>query len=414
MRYLVIGSGGREHTIAWRLLNDKSADQVFLLPGNGGVDPHFCININPKDHKSVIGFCKKNNIDLVVVGPEAPLVDGLVDSLNQADIPTFGPSGRAAMLEGSKLYAKQIMEKYNVPTAEYHILSGKKAILEFIDKNEKYPLVIKLDGLAAGKGVGIPQNKEEAFDFISQNINDKTKVFIEEYLDGEEASVLGISDGYNIFPLVAAQDHKRIFDGDKGLNTGGMGAYAPAPIITEAMMQRVQKEVLDPVVKGMQQEGTPFKGVLYAGLMIKGQDIKVLEFNVRFGDPEAQVILPLLKGKLGDIFISSIKGGLRVEMLKCTDQHAITVVLASGGYPGAYEKDKVITGLENVSKDGIVFHAGTRREGDEILTDGGRVLAVTALADDLVSAKDKVYNEIKKISFEKSFYRKDIGHRAFK
>lgn len=415
MRYLVVGSGGREHAIYWRLLADHSASQVYVMPGNGGIDKKDRVDINPKDHKAVIGFCKKNNIDVVVIGPEAPLVDGLGDSLKEAGIKTFGPSAKAAQLEGSKLFAKKIMEKYNVPTAEHVDLSGKKELLEYIDKVEKYPIVIKLDGLAAGKGVSIPENKDEAIEFIENYVKEDSNVFVEEFLVGEEASVFGISDGEHIYPLVTAQDHKRIFDGDKGPNTGGMGAYAPTPVLSAEVLERVKKEVLEPVVNGMKKEGIPFKGVLFAGIMIDpDNDIKVLEFNVRFGDPEAQVVLPLLEGKLGDLILASIDGNLEPDHCKCQTRHAMTVVMSSGGYPGKYEVDKEIFGLDKFDvKQGIfIFHGGTKEENDKYYTAGGRVLDVTAIDDDFGAVKEKVYDAVTKISFENAFFRKDIGHHA--
>jgi phosphoribosylamine---glycine ligase len=287
-------------------------------------------------------------------------------------------------------------------------------LLEFIETADEYPLVIKLDGLAAGKGVGIPQNKKEAIAFVKETVTDSTKVFVEEFLDGEEASILGISDGERVYPFIAAQDHKRAFDKDKGPNTGGMGAYAPAPVVNDDILEKVRLTVLQPVVDGMKKEGIPFKGILYAGLMIKNNEIKVLEFNTRFGDPEAQVLLPLLDGKLGDLLKAAAKGELTRDMLKFKKKHAMTVVIASGGYPGQYEKGKVIEGLDVVSKDIIVFHAGTSRKNGKVVTDGGRVLAVTAYGDTLADAQKTIYAEINKISFEKSFYRKDIGYRALK
>jgi phosphoribosylamine---glycine ligase len=307
-----------------------------------------------------------------------------------------------------------IMEKYNIPTAQHFDFVGPNKLLEFIETVTAYPLVIKLDGLAAGKGVGIPQNKDEAIAFIKETVTDLTKVFVEEFLDGEEASVLGISDGENVYPFIAAQDHKRVFDNDKGPNTGGMGAYAPAPVVNDDVLEKVRQTVLQPVVDGMKKEGIPFKGILYAGLMIKGNDIKVLEFNTRFGDPEAQVLLPLLDGKLGDLLKAAAQGKLTRDMLRFKKKHAMTVVIASGGYPGQYEKGKEITGLDSVSKEILVFHAGTDRKNGKIVTDGGRVLTVTAYGDTLADAQKIIYAEIHKISFEKSFYRNDIGFRALK
>jgi len=414
MKILVIGSGGREHALFWRLQTDGSASEIYALPGNAGIDDRFRVNISMSDHAAITDFCRSKTIDLVVVGPEAPLVEGLVDHLEKEHIPAFGPKKDAARLEGSKLFAKYIMEKYNVPTAAHWDFVGKDKLLTFIDTIKEYPVVIKLDGLAAGKGVGIPLNRDEAVAFINENVKADTPVFIEEFIDGEEASVLGISDGERVYPLVAAQDHKRAFDGDNGPNTGGMGAYAPAPVVTDDLMEKIRLQVLQPVVDGMKKEGCEFKGILYAGMMIKGKDIKVLEFNVRFGDPETQVILPLYDGKLGELFMASVQGKLTKDIVKFKSAHAMTVVVASGGYPGTYEKGKEITGLDHVSDDIIVFHAGTTHKNGKVVTDGGRVLTVTAIADTLKQAKDKIYGEIGKITFDGAFYRKDIGHRALR
>ncbi len=414
MRYLVIGSGGREHTIAWRLINDGSAREVFVAPGNGGIAEEFRIDIPVDDFNAIERFSIEKNIDAVIVGPEAPLVAGIVNFLNDKKIPVFGPTKKAAMLEGSKLFAKEIMERYGVPTAYHTDFVGKEKILQYIDKTENYPIVIKLDGLAAGKGVGIPDSREEAVDFVKKNVKTDTRVFIEDFIDGEEASVLGISDGDTIVPFVAAQDHKRIFDNDKGPNTGGMGAYAPAPVIDEEKFKKIHNEVLKPTIDGMKREGIPFKGILYGGLIASGNDIKVLEFNVRFGDPEAQVILPLLNEKLGDLIQGSITGNLNDMHFSFSNKTAITVILSSGGYPGSYEKGKEITGLNELSDEIIVFHAGTKYEKGKYYTNGGRVLNITALGNSFQEAREKVYGEIDKISFEGAHYRRDIGHRAMK
>ena len=409
MKYLIIGSGGREHTIAWRLLNDGSAEEVYVAPGNGGIDPAYRVNIDVDDFSGIADFCAAKSIDMVVVGPEVPLVKGLVDFLSERGIPAFGPSREAARLEGSKLFAKTIMEKYNVPTAGHHDFTGKTKILEFVEKQTSFPMVIKLDGLAAGKGVGIPESKEEAIAFINENVKEDTRIFVEDFLTGEEVSVLGISDGKTIKAFISAQDHKRIFEGDKGPNTGGMGAYGPAPVATPERLERIQKEVLEPVIRGMQAEGIPF-----IGLIIDGDDLKVLEFNTRFGDPEAQVILPLLEGKLGDIFQGAVNGTLDSVDFSFKKEHAITVVMSSGGYPGSYEKGKEITGIDSVGDEVIVFHAGTKEDGGKIFTNGGRVLNVTAMGGSLVEAREKAYQAVEKISFEGAFFRKDIAHRALK
>lgn len=412
MKYLVIGSGGREHAIYWRLLFDGSASEVYVSPGNGGILPEHCVNINLSRHNDIIEFCKNKKIDFVVIGPEAPLADGVADTLSAAGIPVFGPSANAAKIEGSKLFAKYIMEKSGVPTAGHKEFYGKSEIKEYIKDVKSFPLVIKLDGLAAGKGVIVAENKDQALSFVSEYAAENSKLFVEDYLEGEEASVLGVSDGETVLPFISAQDHKRVFDGDKGPNTGGMGAYAPAPVADLDLIYKVGKEIHKPVIDVMKKEGIPFKGILYAGLMI-GKNNNVLEFNARFGDPEAQVLLPLIEGKVGDLFIASYEGKLKEGMLKFKDKHAITVVMASKGYPGDYEKGKLITGLDSVSDDILVFHAGTVRNCGSIYTNGGRVLAVTAVSESLEKARNKVYSEIDKIKFDGAHYRKDIGYRAF-
>ena len=414
MKYLVIGSGGREHCIAWRLLNDGSASRVFISPGNGGISPDSRVNIAIDDFEGIVSFCTSTGIDMVVVGPEMPLAGGITDFLTQKNIPVFGPTQKAAMLESSKLYAKRIMKKYSIPTAESREFNGKTEIIKFIEKENKYPLVIKLDALASGKGVVIAANRSEAVDFINLNVKENTRVLTETYLEGEEVSILGISDGVNVKCLIAAQDHKRVFDGDTGPNTGGMGAYAPAPVITPALRERIQKEIMQPVINGMNSEGVPFKGVLYAGLMIDKDKLNVLEFNVRFGDPETQVILPLLKEPLGDIIGAAVNGTIDKQEISFSDMHAITVVMASKGYPGEYEKGKLISGLDAKNENVTIFHAGTEEKNGQTLTSGGRVLSVSATGRTLESARDTVYKALNGISFEGAFYRSDIAHRALR
>jgi len=413
MRYLVVGSGGREHAIAWRLLHDGSAREVYVAPGNGGIDERFTIQVAVNDFESLYTICKQKNIDIVVIGPEAPLVDGVVDFLQKRGIKVFGPTADAAQLEGSKLFAKYIMQKYNVPTAHFREFKGKESLIGYIESSAQFPVVIKLDGLAAGKGVGVCRDRESALQFIHEMVKEDTKVFVEDFCDGEEASVLGISDGTSVLPFIAAQDHKRVYDNDEGPNTGGMGAYAPAPVVTSRILERVHREILQPVILGMKNEGMPFVGILYAGLIIKGDDIKVLEFNVRFGDPETQVLLPLINGKLGDFIQAAIDGKLSGLNLSFRNKHAITVVLASGGYPGSYKTGLPIMGLDKLPEDILVFHAGTKRDG-QVLTSGGRVLNITAIADSLEEAYNKVYNAIPSVFFEGMHYRKDIGFRALK
>lgn len=414
MRYCVIGSGGREHAIAWRLMTDGSAGEVYVLPGNGGIADEFRVNLKIDDFEGIAKFCSAKKIDMVVVGPEVPLSAGITDFLVERGIRTFGPSKRAAMLEGSKLFAKRIMRACGVPTGDYHEFVSRDELLRHIDSARSFPMVIKLDGLAAGKGVGIPENRKDARAFVDSMVRDGMKVFVEEYIDGEEASVLGISDGDTVLPLVAAQDHKRVFDGDRGPNTGGMGAYAPAPVMTAERLERVRREVLVPTIEGMKKEGSPFKGILYAGVIVKGDDLRVLEFNARFGDPETQVILPLLENRLGDLFNAAVDGTLAKCDIRFARKSAITVVMASGGYPGEYEKGKLIKGLDTVPEGAIVFHAGTEARDGSCFTAGGRVLNVTATGRDLAAARDLAYEAVGRLSFERAFFRKDIGHRALK
>ena len=412
MRYLVIGSGGREHAIFWRLLNDGSAAEVYVAPGNGGIHPDFCVNVPPNDFPGIEEICRKKQIDLVIIGPEAPLVEGIVDYLEEKKIPVFGPSRSAAMLEGSKLFAKNIMNKYGIPTAQHREFTRKEDLIDYVQNSKDFPMVIKLDGLAAGKGVAIPGSREEAINFIHAAVSGSMKVFVEDFIEGEEASVLGISDGTHILNFIAAQDHKRVFDGDRGPNTGGMGAYAPAPVMTPELLRRVHRTILQPTINGMLNEGIPFKGILYAGIITNGDDIKVLEYNARFGDPETQVLLPLLNCRLGDLFQAAVTGKLDTFDLAFKNMHAITVVVASAGYPGDYEKGKIISGLSSPGSDITVFHAGTKFSGGNHVTNGGRVLNVTALGNTLREARDTVYNAIDRISFNGAFYRKDIGYRA--
>ncbi|TFH42696.1 MAG: phosphoribosylamine--glycine ligase [Chrysiogenales bacterium] len=412
MKYLIIGSGGREHTIAWRLIQDGSADEVYVAPGNGGISPSYRVDIDINDHPGIARFCVEKKIDMVIVGPEAPLVGGIIDFLDEKKIPAFGPTRKAAMLEGSKLFAKEIMDRYGVPTVPHREFRGKDELVDYIRGQKRYPLVIKLDGLAAGKGVGIPESMDEALRFINTSVTADTRVFVEDFVEGEEASVLCVSDGRNIIPFIAAQDHKRIFDGDRGPNTGGMGAYAPAPVMTDDRLSYVHEHILQRTVDGMRSEGIPFKGILYAGVIISGDSIRVLEFNVRFGDPEAQVIIPLMNGRLGDLFSASVNESLGSIDVSFKNMHAITVVVSSGGYPGEYEKGKIISGLDRVESDIIVFNAGTEFLNGNYRTNGGRVLDITALGATLAQAKERVYGSIGSISFEGAHYRTDIGHRA--
>ncbi|MEE8294409.1 MAG: phosphoribosylamine--glycine ligase, partial [Sphingomonadales bacterium] len=412
------GGGGREHALCWKIAQSEMVDTLYCAPGNGGISEQAtCVSIDASDHDAVISFCREEGIDLVVVGPEAPLVEGLVDDLTEAGIKAFGPSARAAQLEGSKGFTKDICAKYNIPTASYKRCSSLEeanAYLDIVSTN----VVIKADGLAAGKGVIIPANKEAAkaanADIFGGKFGEAgSSVVIEEFLKGEEASFIVLVDGESILPLATSQDHKRAFDNDEGPNTGGMGAYSPAPVMTGAMCDQVMIDIIRPSVKAMAAEGHPFKGVLYAGLMITEKGPQLIEYNVRFGDPECQVILFRLKSDLVPAMLASIDGTLDQIELEWHEDVALTVVYATKGYPGSYEKGTEIKGLNDLnSEDVFVFHAGTKKEGEKILSVGGRVLDITARGESVSEARDKAYQAIEKINWPEGFYRTDIGWRA--
>ena len=420
MNILVIGSGGREHTLVWKLSKSPKATKIYALPGNVGMEniAECVTGIAITDNAKITEFAKNNNIDLVVVGPEVPLTNGLVDALNTSGIKAFGPTKNAAEIEGSKSFSKNLMKKYNIPTAKYEVFTDAAAAKEYI-KNEGAPIVIKADGLAAGKGVVVAMTEHDALAAIADIMEDGefgaagSRVVIEEFMEGEEASLLCFTDGKTIVPMISSQDHKRAFDGDKGPNTGGMGTYAPAPVMTKEMVKSAYDKILVPTIKAMEKENRIYKGCLYAGLMITKDGPKVVEFNARFGDPETQVVLPLLESDLVDIMLACADGTLKDCSIKWKDGAAVCVVMASGGYPKAYEKGKKITGLTAAEETGVlVFHAGTAKKNGEIVTDGGRVLGVAATADDIKKAVAKAYEGVAKIDFAGAFYRKDIAHRA--
>ena len=420
MKVCVIGSGGREHALAWRLSISPSVTKVYAIPGSAAMsDCAELVGIDWQQSDHLINFLKDNQVDLVVVGPEAPLVVGLADVLNKAGIPVFGPSKVAAQLEGSKVFAKDLMKKYNIPTAAYGVFHKVDEAKEFIAQTGA-PIVVKADGLAAGKGVVVAMTVEEANaaveDMLSGNrFGDAgSTVVIEEFMEGEEASLLAFVDGKTVVPMIASQDHKRIFDGDKGPNTGGMGTYAPAPVLTDALRDEAMKTILEPMVEAMQKEGMPYVGCLYAGLMITPQGPKVVEFNARFGDPETQVVLPLLDSDLGQIMMACATGTLTADMVKWKDSSAACVILASKGYPETSSKGDVIHGDIKQHDTTIVFHSGTKLIGDEYVTNGGRVLGVVGLGKDLRTALDRAYGRIEHINFEGMQYRTDIGAKAFK
>lgn len=419
MNVLLIGSGGREHALAWALSASPLASKIYCAPGNGGIaDVAECVEIAVGDHTSVIRFCKDNRIDLVVVGPEAPLVAGLVDDLTTAGIKCFGPTQAAAQLEASKGFTKDLCQEFAIPTAAYGRFTDAGTAKAYA-REQGAPIVIKADGLAAGKGVTICQSLDEADAAIDACFAGAfgaagSSVVVEEFLEGEEASFFALVDGRHALPLAAAQDHKRVGDGDTGPNTGGMGAYSPAPVMTDAMSKRVMTEIIEPTVAAMTKRGAPFKGVLFAGLMITADGPKLIEYNVRFGDPEMQVLAVRLKSDLLPALFATADGVLDTFDLRWRDEAALTVVMAAKGYPGQVEKGSEIKGLvAAAATEGVeIFHAGTRREANRILANGGRVLNVTARGATVAEAQARAYEAIAKIDWPQGFCRSDIGWRA--
>ncbi len=426
MKILVVGSGGREHAITWRLAQDTAGHELYCAPGNAGTAALAKnLSIGAEDIEGIAAWVSAEKPDLVVVGPEAPLVAGLVDRLAEIGVPAFGPVAAGARMEGSKRFAKEVMNAAHVPTGRAEVFTNPTAAKAALPAYG-LPVVIKADGLAAGKGVVVAETREQAEQAIDDMLVDAkfgaagAEVLIEEFLDGEECSILAMTDGENVVLLPSSQDHKRIFDGDKGPNTGGMGAYSPAPVVTQDMLGEIKDTIIIPVVKELARRGITYRGILYAGLMItpstgkvalSGSRINVVEFNARFGDPETEAVLPRLGGDFATALLHAATGHLAESDIVVKPEVAATVIVASGGYPGSYEKGKVISGLENNSA--LVFHCGTKAEGDKIVTSGGRVLSVTGMGTTLREAVDKAYEGVKKISFDKMFYRKDIAHRAF-
>lgn len=422
MKVLVIGQGGREHALAWKLAQSESVSQVFCAPGNAGTQSEATnVAINVSDIPRMVSFAKEESIRLAVVGPEVPLVEGMADALREAGVAVFGPSKAAAELEGSKSFAKQMMWKANVPTAKSETFFNFEAAEAYLEDREEQPLVIKADGLAAGKGVILCDTKQEALDAIKSLMRIKefgdagNTIIIEEKLIGQEVSILAIVSGSTIIPLETSQDHKAAHDGDKGPNTGGMGAYSPAPLVTESMMDEIIEKILVPMVNVMKIEDRAFNGILYAGLMITNQGPKVLEFNVRFGDPEAQPVLMRLKTDLGELLLAAAEERLEsIDPLEWDERPTVCVVMASEGYPGDYEKGKVIRGLDEAAQlpDTKVFHAGTTMQEGQVVTDGGRVLGVTAIGETIGEAKLKAYQAVKCIRWDGAWCRKDISDKA--
>ena len=422
MNILIIGSGGREHAIAWKCAQDDFVTHIYVCPGNAGTyleDKVSNIEIDTKKFNLIEDFCVKKQIDLVIIGPEQPLVDGLTDYLQNKGIKTFGPSKSAAQLEGSKTFSKDFFVKYDIPTAEYKSFEDFDSSVNYLDE-VSYPTVVKADGLAAGKGVIICENKESAIEALNSIFNDKAfgkagnRVVIEEFLEGEEASFIAVVSKDKIIPLVTSQDHKAVGDGDVGLNTGGMGAYSPAPIVTEEMQKKILEKVMYPTMNGLINEGFPYLGFLYAGLMIKDGDLKVLEFNCRFGDPETQPILIRLKSSLVELCLAAIENKLNSYSIDWSSKHSCGVVIASKGYPESYDIDKVVKIKYTEDDDLKLFHAGTKYEDNKIITSGGRVFCATALGNDLKEAQEKAYNLVNNVDFEGSFFRKDIGFKGIK
>ena len=424
MKILLIGGGGREHALAWKLAQSPKVENILAAPGNPGIaelPKCECVALNLDDLEKVADFAEDNGIDLTVVGPEATLVAGIADVFKRRGLPVFGPSKAAAQLEGSKAFSKELMAKYDIPTAFFKVCEDIETAKAYVEEKGA-PIVVKADGLAAGKGVVVAMTKEEALAAIDDMMGDQifgnagARVVLEEFMEGEEASLLAFTDGKTVVPMIAAQDHKRIFDNDEGPNTGGMGTYAPAPVMTDVLRLKATERVLKPVVAAMAEEGTPYQGCLYAGLMINGDSVKVVEFNCRFGDPETQVILPLLDGDLADIMLACATGTLDEVEVAWHDKAAVCVVMASGGYPGKYENGKEITGLAEANADEatVVFHAGTKAVDGKIVTAGGRVLGVTSVDKNIRDARDRAYAAVEKVKFDQVFYRKDIAWRALK
>lgn len=414
MKILVVGGGGREHAICWKLNGEKNVEKVYCAPGNPGIaQVAECVNIADSDIDALVKFAKENKIDITVVGPEVPLVMGITDAMEAEGLKVFGPNKKCAQLEGSKAFSKDFMIRHDLPTAKYKEYTDIDEAIADID-NYGYPVVIKADGLAAGKGVVIPENREDAIATLKEMMSDKKfgeagdKIVIEEFLEGIETSILAFVDHNTIVPMVSAKDHKKVNNGETGLNTGGMGTFSPSEIYTDELAKDIKENILNKTLEGFQKEGLDFKGILFVGLMITKEGPKVLEYNVRFGDPETQSVLFRLETDLSEIISAVIDNKLSDIDIKYSDEHAICVMLTSGGYPESYEKGKVITGLDNLDEDIVVFHSGTKLVDGNIVTNGGRVIGITTKAKTVKEAGEKVYENIKKINFEGMHYRTDI------
>ena len=420
MKVLVVGGGGREHALIRKIKESSKVDEIFCTPGHGGISYDAkCFDVSATDIDGVVDLAKKLSVDLVVVAPDDPLVAGMVDALNDAGFKTFGPRANAAIIEGSKVFSKELMQKYDIPTAEYKVFDNANDAIEYIKEKNEFPTVIKADGLALGKGVIIPENLDDAVAGVKEIMEDKifgasgNNIVVEEFLTGPEVSVLAFTDGKCVKPMVSSMDHKRALDGDKGLNTGGMGTVSPNPYYTEEVAAECMDKIFMPTINAMNQEGRTFKGCLYFGLMITPKGPKVIEYNCRFGDPETQVVLPRLKTDIIDIFEAINNETLSELDIEWSEKACACVIMASGGYPKSYKKGVEITGLTLGQLDGVtVYHAGTKIENDKLVTSGGRVLGVTALGDSLADALKKSYEAVENIHFDNAHYRKDIGKRA--
>lgn len=422
-KVLVIGAGGREHALVWKLAQSHLIDKLYAAPGNPGIGAIAeCIAIKADDIDGLLEFARSSEITLTVVGPEVPLVKGIVDRFRQAGLLIFGPTAAAARLEGSKVFSKNLFKKYGIPTARYEVFDDIEAARNYARTYTEagQSVVIKADGLAAGKGVVVAANQADAEEAICSIMQDKNfgesgdHIVVEECLIGEELSFFAISDGEGFVSLLPAQDHKRVFDNDEGPNTGGMGAYTNPPLYTDELHRQILEEVIKPTIVAMHQEGCPYQGVLYAGLMITAEGPKVLEYNARFGDPETQVLMPMLKGDLLPVLLAAAEGNLQDCSIEINTGACVGVVVASGGYPAGYEKGKIITGLDTLNDETMVFQAGTTMQDGQLVTDGGRVLAVVSRGETIADAIEKVYQEVAKLSFEGMHYRRDIGRRALR
>ena len=414
MKILVVGGGGREHAICWKLSKEANVDKIYCAPGNAGIsNVAQCIDIQDSNIENLLNFAKENQIDLTIVGPEIPLVAGIVDKFEKEGLKIFGPNKKCAQLEGSKSFSKDFMIRHNLPTAKYKEYTDLDEAISEID-SFGYPVVIKADGLAAGKGVVIPENREDAITTLKEMMSDKKfgnagdKIVVEEFLTGIETSILAFVDNDTIVPMVSSKDHKKVFEGETGLNTGGMGTFSPSEIYTEKLAKEVQEKILDKTLEGFKKDNLNYKGILFVGLMITEDGPKILEYNVRFGDPETQSVLFRLDTDLNKIISEILDNNLKNIEINYSKEEAICVMLTSGGYPENYEKGKVISGLENLDSDIVVFHSGTKFDNENIVTNGGRVIGITAKGKTVKEAGEKVYENIKKINFEGMHYRTDI------